>query len=253
MDEGLKGWLSQNGMPWAINVAVVVVTLVVGKFLIKGLASLARKMMLERYKDNPRVPDIIAATLSVVLWLLVLILLVFHLGFEYPLEAWLAANAVDYAVNIVGVVALLYIGNFLITWIVALARKAMDKVFKNNQLIPNFLASTLSKVLWLLVLMMAATCLGLNVTPLIMGLGVTGFIVGFACQDSLANLAAGIMIAMNEPFTVGDSVTVAGVTGVVHEVSMMATVVRDEAGNRVVVPNKAAWGGVITNRTKKLG
>jgi len=151
------------------------------------------------------------------------------------------------------VVAVLLVGAyFLIKWLVALAREAMYRVFRNNQLLPNFLASTLSKVLWLLAIMISAAQLGLDITPLIMGLGVTGFIVGFACQDSLANLAAGIMIAMNEPFTVGDSVTVAGVTGVIHEVSMMATVVKDEAGNRVVIPNKAAWGGVITNRTKKL-
>jgi len=149
-------------------------------------------------------------------------------------------------------VALLVGGHFLIKWVVAFAREAMCRAFKSNQLIPNFLASTLSKVLWLLSIMTAAGLLGIPITPLVAALGVTGFIVGFACQDSLANLAAGIMIAINEPFTVGDTVTVAGVTGVVHEVSMMATVVKDEAGNRVVIPNKTAWGGVITNRTKKL-
>jgi len=167
--------------------------------------------------------------------------------------AWLSENGAEYARNIVVVIVLLYIGRFLIKWIVALTRKALVKACKGNPLIPNFLASTLSKVLWLLLFMTVAARLGINIMPMIAGLGVTGFIVGFACQDSLANLAAGVMIAMNEPFTVGDSVTVAGVTGVIHEVSMMATVVRDEAGNRVVIPNKTAWGGVITNRTKKLG
>ena len=159
----------------------------------------------------------------------------------------------DKAGYIVLAIVLLYAASFLIKWIVMLARKAMEKAFKNNHLIPNFLASTLSKVLWVLVLMMAASGLGINIAPLIMGLGVTGFVVGFACQDSLANLAAGVMIAINEPFTVGDSVTVATVTGVIHEVTMMATVVKDDTGNRVVIPNKTAWGGVITNRTRKLG
>ena len=166
---------------------------------------------------------------------------------------WLSNNGINYAINIVVVIALLLLARFLIRWIVSLAKKAMLKACRDSPLIPGFAASTLSKVLWLIVFMMVAARLGLDIAPLVAGLGVTGFVVGFACKDSLANLAAGIMIAINEPFTVGDSVTVAGVTGVVHEVSMMATIVRDEPGNRVVIPNSAAWGGVITNRTKKLG
>jgi len=166
---------------------------------------------------------------------------------------WLMTNSVSWALHIVGAIVLLIVGKYLIRWIVSLAKTAMFKTYKGNPMIPIFITSIISKVLWLLLLMMVATCLGLNITPLIMGLSVTGFVVGFACQDSLANLAAGLMIAMNEPFAVGDSVTVANVTGVVHEVSMMATVVRDESGNRIVIPNKSAWGGVITNRSRKIG
>ena len=166
---------------------------------------------------------------------------------------WLAKNGVSYAENIVLVILLLFLAKFVIRWIASLAQKAMLKVCKGKPLIPGFVASTLSKVLWLMAFMMVAARLGLDIAPLVTGLGVTGFVVGFACKDSLANLAAGVMIAINDPFTVGDSVTVAGVTGVVHEVTMMATIVRDEPGNRVVIPNSAAWGGVITNRTKKLG
>ncbi|MCL1921776.1 MAG: mechanosensitive ion channel family protein [Kiritimatiellaeota bacterium] len=166
---------------------------------------------------------------------------------------WVAKNGVECVKNIAVAIALLVVGKFLIKWVVALARKALMKTCRGNPLMPDFLASIISKVLWLLLFMMAAARLGLDVAPLVAGLGITGFIVGFACQDSLANLAAGVMIAMNEPFTVGDAVTVAGVAGEIREVSMMATVVRDEAtGNRVVIPNKAAWGGVITNRTKKF-
>jgi len=150
------------------------------------------------------------------------------------------------------VAVMLVAGFFLIKWVVALAKAAMLKTCRGNPLVPGLLASILSKALWVVLLIMVAAYLKIDTTPLVAALSVSGFVIGFACQESLANLAAGVMIAMNEPFTVGDSVTVAGVTGVIHEVTMMATVVRDEAGNRVVVPNKAAWGGVITNRTKKL-
>ena len=89
--------------------------------------------------------------------------------------------------------------------------------------------------------------LGVNVTPLIAGLGVTGFILGFAFQESLGNLASGMMIALNEPFKVGDVVDAAGHSGVVLEVNMMATVMKTPDGKRIVIPNKSVWGGPIVN------
>ncbi|MDY7038583.1 MAG: mechanosensitive ion channel, partial [Thermodesulfobacteriota bacterium] len=56
------------------------------------------------------------------------------------------------------------------------------------------------KVLWVIVFMIAVQRFGIEIGPLIAGLGVTGFIIGFACQESLANLPARIMIALNQPF-----------------------------------------------------
>jgi small conductance mechanosensitive channel len=94
---------------------------------------------------------------------------------------------------------------------------------------------------------MVAGRLGVNVAPLIAGLGVTGFILGFAFQESLGNLASGMMIAINEPFKVGDVVDAAGHTGSIVEVNMMATVMKTADGKRIVIPNKSVWGGPIVN------
>ena len=89
----------------------------------------------------------------------------------------------------------------------------------------------------------------IDIAPLIAGLGVTGFILGFAFQESLANLAAGVMISLNRPFTVGDFVEVSGGTGVVKELNMMATTLSTPDNKVVIVPNKAVWGSAITNYT----
>jgi hypothetical protein len=64
--------------------------------------------------------------------------------------------------------------------------------------------------------------LGINIAPLVAGLGVTGFILGFAFQESLGNLAAGMMIALNQPFKVGDYIIAGGTEGSVKELKMMA-------------------------------
>ena len=95
--------------------------------------------------------------------------------------------------------------------------------------------------------MIAIQRFGIEIGPLVAGLGVTGFIVGFACQESLANLAAGIMIALNQPFQVGDLVEISGVTGFVDETNMMATKLHTPDNKRIVAPNGSIWGSTITN------
>ena len=90
--------------------------------------------------------------------------------------------------------------------------------------------------------------LGVNVTPLIAGLGVTGFILGFAFQESLGNLASGMMIALNEPFKVGDFVDAAGLSGTILEVNMMATVMKTTSASSF--PTRAFGAGPSSTTTR---
>jgi len=89
--------------------------------------------------------------------------------------------------------------------------------------------------------------LGVDIGPIVAGLGVTGFILGFAFQESLGNLASGLMIAVNQPFKIGDYVVVAGNEGTVLKVDMMATELATADNKKIVIPNKSAWGAPITN------
>ena len=63
--------------------------------------------------------------------------------------------------------------------------------------------------------MVALRQLGVDMAPFITGLGVSGFILGFAFKDALGNLAAGVMISINRPFRIGDLIETAGQLGVV--------------------------------------
>ena len=116
-----------------------------------------------------------------------------------------------------------------------------------GRLLADFVVSVVTKACWAVLLVMVLGRLGVNVTPLIAGLGVTGFILGFAFQESLGNLASGMMIALNEPFKVGDFVDAAGLSGTILEVNMMATVMKTADNKRIVLPNKSVWGGPIVN------
>ena len=164
-----------------------------------------------------------------------------------PAANWITEHGMDFLWRCVGALAIIIVGAIIVKIATAAVRKALLKAKRVNELLQKFVVSVVSKTGWALVLMLALGKLGVDVGPLIAGLGVTGFILGFACQESLSNLAAGIMIALNQPFKVGDYVIAGGIEGAVLELNMMAAVLATADNKRVTVPNKSVWGGPITN------
>jgi small-conductance mechanosensitive channel/CRP-like cAMP-binding protein len=72
-------------------------------------------------------------------------------------------------------------------------------------------------------------------------------VIGFALQDTLGNLFAGLAIQIEKPFRVGHWVTIGGKDGMVSEITWRATKIRTKAGNFVVVPNSVLSRDTITN------
>ena len=154
---------------------------------------------------------------------------------------------IRYAINIGSAALVLAIGGVVVHLLVSLLRKAITRVDGRHALVVKFVVSAAEKVGWAFVLVMAIERLGVDVAPIIAGLGVTGFVIGFACQESLASLAAGLMIAINEPFKVGDYVVVAGLEGSVTALDMMAVTLATPDNRKITIPNKSAWGQPIVN------
>ncbi len=87
--------------------------------------------------------------------------------------------------------------------------------------------------------------MGIDVSALIAGLGLTGFALGYAFRDALSNLIAGVLIILYQPFKAGNVVTVSGHTGRVTSINFRYTVL-DVEGKTVLVPNSAVFGTIIT-------
>ena len=109
--------------------------------------------------------------------------------------------------------------------------------------------SGLSKLVWIVAFLATLWLVGVDLGPLLAGLGILGFVVGFALQDTLANFASGLMIMVYRPFDVGDWVNAGGVSGEVRDLTLVSTVIRTVDNQRVTVPNGKVWGDVINNRT----
>ncbi len=170
-----------------------------------------------------------------------------ELAYIDKIKEWVAVNGASFLVDVVVAIIILLIGKIVINAICKSLRISIKKSGRISELLETFIVNVTSKVLWVIVIMLAIQKLGIAIGPLVAGLGVTGFIVGFACQESLSNLAAGVMIALNQPFKVGDYVELAGTSGFVDETNMMATTLHTPDNKKIVVPNGKAWGDTITN------
>ena len=160
---------------------------------------------------------------------------------------WLTDKGLSFAVNVIASAVILVLGWLAIKLIVNMVGKAVEKGGKKNTLFGNFIRNVTGKICWAVLIVVVLGKLGVDVGPIVAGLGVTGFILGFAFQESLGNLASGLMIAINEPFKIGDYVIVAGLEGVVTKVDMMMTELATADNKKVVIPNKSAWGSPIVN------
>lgn len=162
------------------------------------------------------------------------------------LREWLAGSGMRLLENAISALVLFVVGWLVIRLVDLAIRKGLARS-KRRGLLINFVASSVTKACWAVLLVMVLGRLGVNVAPLVAGLGVTGFVLGFAFQESLGNLASGLMIALNEPFKVGDFVEIAGLQGTVVEMNIMATTLTTGDNKKIVVPNKSVWGGPIVN------
>jgi small conductance mechanosensitive channel len=118
-----------------------------------------------------------------------------------------------------------------------------------SELMRSTIVQLSSNAVYLVGLLVILTQLGVQVAPLLAGLGIAGFIVGFAMQSTLSNFAAGAMILSNRPYDMGDEIEVAGESGVVKKMSLVSTTILTADNQTLIIPNNTIWGGVIRNRT----
>jgi small conductance mechanosensitive channel len=118
-----------------------------------------------------------------------------------------------------------------------------------SQLLQRMVLLIVRNTILVIGVLIALSQLGISLGPLLAGLGVVGFIVGFALQDTLSNFAAGLLILVYRPFDVDDFIDAAGVSGLVSHMSLVNTTILTFDNQTIIVPNGKIWGDVIKNVT----
>lgn len=165
--------------------------------------------------------------------------------------AWLASEdgGIQLAKDI-GIVLAAFLGLVILARLVRrFVRRWIGHVPNISNLLQAFIIGI---VYWLVLafgLMLVLSALGVDITPLFALVGGASIILAFAMQDTLSNLASGLMIMIYRPFDEGDYVDVGGVAGTVKTTNIVATTVTTPDNQVIVIPNKNVWGNIITNVT----
>ena len=109
--------------------------------------------------------------------------------------------------------------------------RVLSGIIKNIMLIIGFITSL--------------GTLGVNISAIVAGLGLTGFAFGFAFKDMLSNFISGVLIFIYEPFKFGDIIQVEGKTGKVIDINLRYVTIEAE-DHKILVPNSISVSKVIT-------
>jgi small conductance mechanosensitive channel len=155
-----------------------------------------------------------------------------------------------YSLNIIGAILIFLVGKWLARRIANLLAKLLERN-KIDLALVHFLTNLTYYSLIVLVVVAAAGRLGINTTSFLTIIGAAGLAVGLALKDSLSNFAAGVMLVLFRPFTIGDVVSTAGITAKVEKITIFNTLFCSPDNQLIIVPNNKIISDIITNITAK--
>ncbi|HHZ05667.1 MAG TPA: mechanosensitive ion channel [Clostridiales bacterium] len=154
--------------------------------------------------------------------------------------------AVDMIPKIIIAVLIFAIGWWISRIITNIVKKAMLKS-KADLAAVTFICSFLKCTLRIIVIISAIAQLGVNVTSLLAAIGAATVTVGLALQDTMGNIASGVLIIINKPFKVGDYLEFENICGTVTKIEITNTFLTTVDNKEVIIPNKKITAGNVIN------
>jgi small conductance mechanosensitive channel len=153
---------------------------------------------------------------------------------------------VDHGMQILTAIVLMGAGVFIARW----AGNIIHRWLRSKEY-DEPVSNLIVKVVKLLIIgfigVMSLGQMGVQITPLIAGIGVAGVGVSLAMQGILGNLVAGLTIIFSKPFTIGEYIEVLGVYGQVTDIALFSTTLQHADNSNVIVPNRKIVGEILHN------
>ena len=152
----------------------------------------------------------------------------------------------NYSLQILGALIIFIIGIFVSKY---LRKMVFNLLLKNNidETLSGFVANFIRLLIIIMMGILALGKLGISIAPFIAAIGALSLTAGLALQGSVSNFAAGVILIITKPFKIGDTITINDVYGEVLEIKLAYTVLHNEDGEQITVPNKYMIGDVLVN------
>ena len=153
---------------------------------------------------------------------------------------------IHYGLQIFGAIVILAVGLLLARWVGNLAQRWLLRQ-EMEPPVRTLLVRVVRIVVLVFTLVVALDKFGVQVAPLIAGIGVAGLGIGIALQGVLGNVMAGLSIIFTKPFRVGEYIELVGVYGEVTAIDIFSTTLHHADRSRVVIPNRKIVGEILHN------
>lgn len=165
------------------------------------------------------------------------------------MQKWLQ-NALNWFLsflpNLISAIIIFLLGWWMTGLVCKLVAKAMNKT-KADMTVVSFLHSVINFALKILVVICVLSTLGFDVTTIITTIGAAAITIGLALKDSLANVASGTLIILNQKFKIGDYLETEGLKGIVVKIDMMYTTLCTYDNKEILIPNSRLTNNNIIN------
>ena len=155
-----------------------------------------------------------------------------------------------YSFNILGSLAIFFIGKWVVSVIILVVIKMMNKS-NLDETLGKFLTKIISGILLIIVVLAALNNLGVNTTSFVAMFGAAGLAIGLAFKDTFSNIGAGVLLIFFKPFKAGDFISAGGEMGSVEEINVFSTLLLTPDNKQIIIPNGGIIGGNITNFSAK--
>lgn len=148
----------------------------------------------------------------------------------------------------------IFVGIVSTSWVIAwFGGNALESFFLRtsfaSELMEGFIVKTFRRGTVVVGVLIGLTALGVSLGPLLALVGGASFILAFALQSNLGNLASGLMLMFYKPFDLGDEVLIGGTMLVVDSITLANCTFKNWNGEMVIIPNNTVWNGNIHNMT----
>ena len=162
----------------------------------------------------------------------------------------LAALAVAYAFSVLGAIVLIVVGYILAGLAQKWTRAGLSRIRGFDVTLTRFLSKSARYAVLVMFGVTVLAQFGVQTASILAALGAVGLGVGLALQGTLQNIAAGIMLLVLKPFSVGEYISAGSLAGTVQEIGLFATELKTFDGIYVLAPNSSLWNTAVTNYSR---